>query len=47
MARGHLRVSHKKMEARFDRKAEKPDLKAGDRVLALLPTLENPLAARF
>ena len=43
----HLREAQSGMKAQFDRKAEARDFKPGDKVLALLPMVQNRLTARF
>ena len=47
VVREHLKESQSGMKAQFDCKAEAHDFKPGDKVLALLPLVLNPLAARF
>ena len=47
IAHKHLKESQSGMRAQFDRKAEARDFKPGDNVLALLPIMQNPSAARF
>ena len=47
VARDHLKGAQESMKARFDCKAQVRTLKPGDKVLALLPLAQNPLAARF
>ncbi|MDJ0933722.1 RNase H-like domain-containing protein [Breoghania sp.] len=47
VARDHLKESQGEMKAQFDRRAEKREFKPGDKVLALLPLVQNPLTARF
>ena len=47
MARKHLKESQSGMKAQADRKEETHNFKPGNKVLALLPMVQNPLAARF
>jgi hypothetical protein len=47
VAREHLRASQEAMKTRFDNKAENRVFEPGDKVLALLPMSQEPLAAKF
>ena len=47
MAREHLKVSQANMKARFDQRAKARSFRPGDKVLALLPLSQGPLATKF
>ena len=47
MAKKNLGKSQQRMKTWYDKKSKKRCFKVGDRVLALLPTLQQPLQARY